>query len=114
MVEHILKLSSFRGLPTLDIDILSLDLPTLGGCELAEFTVWLADRVTTVTNATDSGGIALMDGSSGDGGAGGFAATSTVVAQYDQFTIEIKPESGATLTIERTVPGRLDTILDLK
>ena len=82
--------------------------------ELAELTVWLTDRVTSVANATDPGGIALMDGSSGDGGAGGFAATSTVLAQYDQFTIEIKPESGATLTIERTVPGRLDTILDLK
>ena len=69
--------------------------------------------MTTVANATDSGGIALMDGSSGGGGAGGFTATSTVLAQYDQFTIEIMPESGATLTIERTIPGRFDTILDL-
>jgi flagellin FlaB len=30
--------------------------------ESAEITVWLADRVTGVTSATDSGGIALMDG----------------------------------------------------
>ncbi|MDA1258711.1 MAG: hypothetical protein O3C10_12870 [Chloroflexi bacterium] len=82
--------------------------------EKAEITVWLADRVTTVTNATDSGGIALMDGSSGDGGAGGFAATSTVPGVNSKWSLEIKPENGATLNIERTLPGRLDTIMDLR
>ncbi len=82
--------------------------------EKAEITVWLADRVTGVTNATDSGGIALMDGVSGDGGTGGFASTSTVPGVNDRWTIELKPESGATLNIERTMPGRLDTIMDLR
>ncbi|MCH7906779.1 MAG: hypothetical protein IIB26_05040 [Chloroflexi bacterium] len=82
--------------------------------EKAEITVWLADRVTGVTNATDSGGIALMDGSSPDGGDGGFAATSTVPGVNDKWTLEVKPARGATLNIERTLPGRLDTIMDLR
>ncbi len=81
--------------------------------EKAEITVWLADRVTAVANATDLGGIALMvDG--GEGGDGGFASTSTVPGVNDKWTIELKPESGATLNIERTLPGRLDTIMDLR
>ncbi|MDA1258938.1 MAG: hypothetical protein O3C10_14020 [Chloroflexi bacterium] len=82
--------------------------------EKAEITVWLADRVVGVTNATDTGGIDIMDGSSGDGGAGGFAATSTVPGVNDKWSLEIKPENGATLNIERTLPGRLDTIMDLR
>ena len=76
--------------------------------------VWLADRVTGVTNATDTGGIDIMDGVSTDGGTGGFASTSTVPGVNDKWTIELKPESGATLNIERTLPGRLDTIMDLR
>ena len=82
--------------------------------EKAEITVWLADRVTGVANTTDSGGIDIMDGSSGDGGSGGFTSTSTVPGVNDKWTIELKPESGATLNIERRLPGRLDTIMDLR
>ena len=82
--------------------------------EKAEITVWLADRVTTVANATDSGGIDIMDGSSGDGGESGISSTSTAPGVNDSWTLEVKPERGATLNIERTLPGRLDTIMDLR
>lgn len=81
--------------------------------EKAEITVWFMDRKTAVTNATDSQGVALMNGAS-PGGAGGFSSTSTIPQVNDKFSIEIKPENGATLNIERTLPGRLDTILDLR
>ena len=67
-----------------------------------------------VTNATDSGGIDLMDGVATDGGTGGFASTSTVPGVNDRWTIEVKPETGATINIERTLPGRLDAIMDLR
>ncbi len=82
--------------------------------EAAEITVWLADRVTTLTNATDSGGIALMDGSAGDGGTGGFAATCTVPGGDDRWTIEIKPDDGSKLNIERSLPSGLKAIMDLR
>jgi archaeal flagellin FlaB len=81
--------------------------------EKAEITVWLADDVTGTTD-TSAGGIDIMDGTSGDGGTGGYTTSSTVPGVNDKFTIEVKPESGATLNIERTLPGRLDTIMDLR
>jgi len=75
--------------------------------ENAEITVWLADDVTGTADTT-AGGTAT------DGGTGGFTATSTVPGVNDKWTIEVKPESGATLNIERRLPGRLDTIMDLR
>jgi archaellin len=54
-----------------------------------------------------------MDGG-GAGGDGGFANTDNIIGVNDKWTIEIKPESGATLNIERRMPGRLDTIMDLR
>jgi flagellin FlaB len=82
--------------------------------EKAEITVWLADRVTGVAAATTAGGIDIMDGSSGDGGEAGITSTSTAPGVNDKWTIEVKPESGASLNIQRTLPGRLDTIMDLR
>ena len=81
--------------------------------EKAEITVWLFDRNFAVTNATDNSGIVLMDGG-GTGGDGGFATTTNIIGVNDRWTIEIKPESGATLNIERTMPGRLNAIMDLR
>ncbi|MBT3942013.1 MAG: hypothetical protein HOF43_04780 [Chloroflexi bacterium] len=69
--------------------------------EKAEITVWLADDVTGTTD-TSAGGIDIMDGTSGDGGTGGYTTSSTVPGVNDKFTIE------------RTLPGRLDTIMDLR
>lgn len=33
---------------------------------------------------------------------------------YDTFTIEIKANKGSALTMERTLPARIDTVMDLK
>ena len=73
--------------------------------EKAEITLWLLDRVTGTAIGTN-GSIALMDGS---GGAGGMAATSTILAVNNDFAIEIKPEDGSVLNIQRTLPGKLET-----
>jgi flagellin FlaB len=81
--------------------------------EKAEITVWLLRRMTAVTNATDSDGIDYY-GAADANGARGLLSTDTIVGTNDQFTIEMKPESGAVLTIQRTAPSRLDTVMDLK
>ncbi len=81
--------------------------------EKAEITVWLFDRDFGVTNATDNSGIVLM-AAGGGGGLGGFATTTNIIGVNDKWTIELKPESGATLNIERKMPGRLDSIMDLR
>ena len=81
--------------------------------EKAEISVWLFDRNNAVANATDNNGIVLMDGG-GAGGDGGFATTTNALSVNDKWTIEVKPGRGATLNIERTLPGRLDNIMDLR
>ncbi len=81
--------------------------------EKAEISIWLFDRDFGKANATDNSGIILMNGVS-PGGDGGFANTNNIITVNDRWTIELKPESGATLNIERTMPGRLDSIMDLR
>ncbi|MEE8046467.1 MAG: archaellin/type IV pilin N-terminal domain-containing protein [Dehalococcoidia bacterium] len=80
--------------------------------EKAEITVWLLERNTgTAIGSDDSvGEYAAVDSE----GASGILQGGTLIGTNDQFTIEIKPESGAVLTIQRTAPSRLDTVMDLK
>ena len=80
--------------------------------EKAEITVWLLERNTgTAIGSSDSvGEYAAVDVN----GSSGILEGGTLIGTNDQFTIEVKPESGAVLTIQRTAPSRLDTIMDLK
>ena len=81
--------------------------------EKAEITVWLLERNTgTAIGSDDSvGEYAAADA---NGSSGILDATGTLIGTNDQFTLEVKPESGAVLTIQRFAPSRLDTIMDLK
>jgi flagellin FlaB len=83
--------------------------------EKAEITVWLLRRdfVTQATDPTATGGVAYWAAADANGSRG-MLSTDTAITTNDQFTIEMKPESGAVLTIQRTAPSRLDTIMDLK
>jgi flagellin FlaB len=40
-------------------------------------------------------------------------APVTGLGIYDSFTIEVKPVTGAALVLERTLPGRIDPVMDL-
>jgi archaeal flagellin FlaB len=80
--------------------------------EKAEISVWLLRRDNTFT-ATANNGIDYY-ASADVNGSRGLLSTDTIVGTNDQFTVEMKPESGAVLTIQRTAPSRLDTIMDLK
>ena len=81
--------------------------------EKAEITVWLLRRDTDVTNATDNNGIAKYT-TADVNGASGILTTGSLLTVNDQFTLQVKPSSGAVLTIQRIVPARLDDIMDLK
>jgi len=81
--------------------------------EKAEITVWLLDR-NTATAIGSSDSAAYMDGTGDGGGTGGMASTNTVLSTNDDFTIEMRPPRGAALVIERTLPARLDTVMDLR
>lgn len=41
-------------------------------------------------------------------------ALSTVLTTNTQFAIEIKPQTGSSLVIQRTTPGKIDSIVDMK
>jgi archaellin len=38
---------------------------------------------------------------------------TTPPTAYSTFTISVKPATGAVLVIERTLPARIDTVMDL-
>jgi flagellin FlaB len=81
--------------------------------EKAEITVWLLERENAVAEPTDNNGVSgwVADAN----GAHGILATGgTNLGVNDQFTIEVKPASGSVLNIQRTVPARFDTVMDLK
>ncbi len=82
--------------------------------EAAEITVWLMDLDTSVAvGATSS--IALMNGT-GDslGGDGGIGAAADVLDVKTEFSIEMKPARGAIISVDRTTPPSLRTVMQLK
>jgi len=66
--------------------------------EQAVITVWLHTWNGTI----------WADGTEADG----FLATNNVDA-YNTFTLEVKAPTGAVLTLQRTTPAMLDTVMDL-
>jgi archaeal flagellin FlaB len=77
--------------------------------EKAEISVWLLERATGVSDPSSSNAVGGWDGTTG-----GILESGTLLGTNDKFTLEMKPESGAVLTIQRTAPSRLDTVMDLK
>ena len=75
--------------------------------EKAELTVWLLNRATQTAIGT-AGSVVYMTTE------GGMTSSDTVLTTNDEFTVEVKPPRGAALIIERTLPARLDTVMDLK
>jgi archaellin len=41
------------------------------------------------------------------------SALSPMAGIYDSFTIEVKPVTGASLILNRTLPGKIDSVMDL-
>ncbi len=80
--------------------------------EKAEITVWLLTRDTSLAITADN---AVSGWTPDVNGAHGILATGgTILTPNDKFTLEIKPDSGSVMTLQRTLPPRLDTILDLR
>ncbi len=80
--------------------------------EKAEITIWLMDRITgTAISSNDS--IGYMDGSGNGGGAGGITNTDTLVVKSTRFVLELTPQLGAPLTIQRAIPPGLRHVMNL-
>lgn len=79
--------------------------------EKAEISVWLLRRDTTqaITSSTATG-YWTVDAN----GAHGILSSGTLLGKNDKFTLTLSPPTGAVLNIQRTLPARLDAIMDLK
>jgi flagellin FlaB len=81
--------------------------------EKAEITVWLMDRITAVS-VNDVGSIAYTDRDSANGGgATGLTASNSLVVKSTRFVLEMTPQVGAPLTIQRGVPPGLRAVMNL-
>ncbi len=81
--------------------------------EKAEVTVWLMDRITAVS-VTDPNSIAYMDASSANGGGvNGLAITDSLVVKSTRFVIEMTPQQGSPLTVQRSIPPGLRAVMNL-
>ncbi|MDP6666026.1 MAG: hypothetical protein QF357_01360, partial [Dehalococcoidia bacterium] len=58
--------------------------------------------------------IGFTDGNSGNGGsASGLTSTDTLVVKSTRFVIELTPQLGAPLTIQRAIPPGLRYVMNL-
>ncbi len=81
--------------------------------EKAEITVWLMDRLNGVTVDSNSS-IAYIDGNSANGGgATGVSSTDVLVTKSTRFVIELTPQLGSPLTIQRSIPPGLRNVMNL-
>ena len=75
--------------------------------ERAEISVWLLNRNNAVSSISSASSTTYMS-------SGGMTSSDTVLTTRDEFTIEVKPVSGAVLNLKRTLPGQFDAVMDLK
>ena len=73
--------------------------------EKAEITIWLLTRDNTVTDVSANDSLKVLTNA--------IDSTANILAGNDEFTLEIKPASGAVLNLKRILPAFFDTVMDL-
>ncbi len=76
--------------------------------ENAKITVWFINNDVGTYKLGASGSTAFYSDDEDIGG-----GATQLLTTNDEFTVQVKPESGASLTIERTTPAFLDVVMDL-
>lgn len=81
--------------------------------EKAEITVWLMDRNTAIAETAPSA-VQVMDASTANGGGvGGIVASGVLIGKSTRFVIELTPQAGAALSIQRSIPPGLRAVMNL-
>lgn len=80
--------------------------------EKAEIVVWLMDRATAIAVGSDDS-IGYQDGSGNGGGSGGIGASDILITKSTRFVLELTPQLGAPLTIQRAIPPGLRQVMNL-
>ena len=81
--------------------------------EKAEITVWLLVRNFAVADVTAANAVGQWVADS-RGSHGILSVGGTLLTPNDKFTLEVKPPTGSVVTLQRTLPPRLDAIMDLR
>ena len=81
--------------------------------EKAEITVWLLARNNAVADIDAADATAMWVADS-RGAHGILSSGGTLLTPNDKFTLEIKPDVGSVVTIQRDVPVKLDPVMDLR
>ena len=81
--------------------------------EKAEITVWFLARNFAVSDVALANATAAWVADS-RGSHGILSVGGTLLTPNDVFTLEVKPAQGSIMTLQRTVPVRIDPIMDLK
>ena len=74
--------------------------------EKAEITVWILNRDNAVTSIDSADSVTVMSSR-------GIESAANAPVVNGEFTLEVKPPSGAVLNIKRTLPSQFDTVMDL-
>ncbi len=91
---------------TLNVTIISFTDSATHIADLAWSTVFVGDNNADNLLEDDEQIIVTIDLTDSD-------APVTGLGVYDSFNIEVKPVTGAALVMERTLPGRIDAVMDL-
>lgn len=81
--------------------------------ERAEITVWLLARNFAVADINDADATAMWQPDA-NGASGILTAGGTLLTPNDIFTLEVKPDVGSVVTLQREVPVKLDPVMDLR
>ena len=81
--------------------------------EKAEITVWLLARNYSVASVTAASATAMWEADT-RGASGILSVGGVLLTPNDLFTIEVKPDIGSVMTLQRTVPVKLDPVMDLR
>lgn len=79
--------------------------------EKAEISVWLLVRDTTGAISSSS---ATAYWTTDADGRNGILSTGTILDKNDKFSITLSPPDGAVVVFEKSLPPRLDAVMDLK
>ncbi|WP_342836037.1 hypothetical protein [Candidatus Lucifugimonas marina] len=88
---------------------------SLDSGESMEISVWLLRRdiAAQPSRATANYGVAYWSGFDANGSTG-MSSENVTIERNTKFSIEIKPEYGSTLTVQRRAPTILDTVMNLR
>lgn len=81
--------------------------------EKAEITVWLLARNHAVSDINAANATAMWTADA-RGAHGILSSGGTLLTPNDRFTIEIRPNIGSIVTLQRDVPVKLDPVMDLR